>query len=88
MSQVLLDVMPAYDCVVLVWTEGALDLTVFAKETLRKEPNVATSPGAYGTLIHKGEGWLKVIVSLFGFDMRPSCSENFTVTTSYSSMDL
>ena len=67
---------------------GALDLTVFAKETLRKESNIATSPGAYGTLIHKGEGWLKVIVSPFEFNMCPSCSENFTVTTSYSSMDL
>ena len=75
-------------CVVLVWTEGALDLTVFAKETLRKEPIVAISPGAHGTLICKGEGWLKVIVSPFEFDMHPSCSENFTVTTSYSSINL
>ena len=80
--------MPAYDCAVLVGSEGALDVTVSANEALRKEPNVAVSPGAYGTIILKGEGLLKVNVSPSELDMRPSYSENFTVTTSYSSINL
>ena len=84
---VLLDVMPVYDCAV-VGTEGALDVAVSVKKALRKEPNVVASPGAHGTISLKGEGLLKVSVSQSELEMHPSCSENFTMTTSYSSIDL
>ena len=80
--------MPVYDSVVPVQTVGALDLTALEKEALIKEPNVAMSGGEYGTLIGIGEGLLKVIVFGFKFNMHPPSDENFSVTTSYSFINL
>ena len=66
----------------------ALDLIVLEKEALRKEPNVAASGVEYGTLIGIGEGLLKVKVFGFMFLVQPPSDENFTVTPSYSFIDL
>ena len=67
---------------------GALDVIVLEKEALRKEPNVAMSGVEYGTIISIGEGLLKVKVFGFIFHIHPPSDENFTVTTSYSSINL
>ena len=60
---------------------SALDLTALEKEAL-------STGGECSTLIGTGEGLVKVIVFGFKFNMHPPSDENFTVTTSYSIIDL